>query len=75
MVVKYTRQALLYFGAGNESDQSMEPSLLHQLAYALTMQKDMKSASDYTVSCLGGAEKLGVQTLLQILHTRPISHS
>ena len=69
LVAKYTKQALIYFGAGDDhpiNQWSVATSC--ELAYALAMQKEIKSASDYTASCLDGAERLSLPPLLQIAH-------
>ena len=73
LVAKYTKQALIYFGAGDDhpiNQWSVATSC--ELAYALAMQKEIKSASDYTASCLDGAERLSYPRSCK-LRMRPTS--
>jgi tetratricopeptide (TPR) repeat protein len=68
MVVKFARQALSLKGWDSEIAGPWGVAMSCELAYALMMEKDFKSAVDAETQCMAGAKRLGIPQLLQSAH-------
>lgn len=67
MAVKFARQGLSSFSrlTGNDTSSMWSVAMSCQLATALLLQKDLKSALEAVTQCMGGAKKIGIPQLLR----------
>ena len=66
MIVKFARQALPSLKLGeNDTPSPFEVAMSCELATALMLEKDLKSALEVLTACMAGAKKLGIPQLLQ----------
>jgi CHAT domain-containing protein/tetratricopeptide (TPR) repeat protein len=69
MVVRFARQALPSFTVGeNETPSEWGVAMSCELAYALMVEKDIRSAVEVLKLCMAGAKKLGIPALLNAAH-------
>jgi CHAT domain-containing protein len=68
MVVKFARQAISLKDWEGEMMSQWGVAMSCELAYALMMEKDLKSAVEVVTQCMTGAKKLGVPQLLRAAH-------
>ncbi len=69
MIVRVVSQALPYLKLGQEdSPNGWDVAMSCELAYALMLEKDLKSAVDNLTPCMTSAKKFGNATLLQQAH-------
>ena len=69
MAVKFARQALPFLKLGeNETPSPWDVAMSCELATALMLVKDLKSADEILRPCMAGANKLGIPQLLRVAH-------
>ncbi len=69
MVVKFARQALPHLKLGeNDNPTRWDVAMACELAFALSVETDVKSALQVLTPCMAGAKKLGDMELLQHAH-------
>ena len=69
MIVKFARQALPSLKLGeNDSPTPFDVAMSCELATALMLEKDLKSALEILRPCMAGARKLGIPQLLHAAH-------
>jgi tetratricopeptide (TPR) repeat protein len=73
MIVKLARQALPSLKLGeNETPSPFEVAMSCELATALMLEKDLKSAVEVLPFCMTGAKKLGIPQLFKDAHQKNI---
>jgi tetratricopeptide (TPR) repeat protein len=69
MIVKFARQALPSLKLGeNDTPGPFDVAMSCELATALMLEKDLKSALEVLTACMAGAKKLGIPQLLEAAH-------
>jgi hypothetical protein len=69
MIVKFARQALPFLKLGEKDTPSAwDVAMSCELAYALMLEQDIKSATEALTVCMVSAKKVGTPELLQQAH-------